>query len=516
MKVIEGILKDLDNNPTAEQAVFIYHLENAQSRNLEGVLNALFGSGSVSRSNTSVTAGRQGIGTNVSRTGTGFGGGGSGGTGFGGGGGGTGFGGGGGGTGFGGGGGNTGFGGGGGNTGFGGGNTGTGRTGGGTGFGATGGGTTGRGGGTNSLASDLSGQVFVVADYDTNSLIVMTPQKNFDRVKAVIKDLDRPVPQVEIKVLIAEVTHAKNIDVGTDFSVLTKGAVQAVTTDFGVGSLASGAVAKIVTGDVTAALRAIETEGKLEVLSRPYILASNNQQSNITVGQEVPFIVSSRTTDTGQTINTIQYQDIGIILNVTAHINDDGLVIMDVAPEVSSLTGQTVPIQAGVEAPVFAKRSAQSRVGVPDGKTIVIGGLMEDKKTDTNSGIPVLRNMPYLGRVLFGRRQRDKSKTELLIFLTPHVAQAPCQLKPMADQEIDALRLIPNAIKPGTFDEHMRGMERGSLPVFEPMVETVPPGTPRTEKRDPNVKLLVPPQSEFRPVQPPRPPPEEPRVPDKK
>ena len=446
LKVIEGIVKDLDANPASEQAVFIYHLKNAQSRNLEGVLNSLFGS-SGSSASRSPTAARTtpGTGSGASRTNSG--------------------------------------------------------TGGGSGLGATSnsgvgsssssntnratqgfnqgaaGGTTA--GGTSSVTGDLTGQVFIVADNDSNSLMVLTPSKNFDRVKAVIADLDKPVRQVIIKVLIAEVTHDKTSDVGTDSSVLTNGALKNVLTNFGVASQTTGAIAKVLTGDVTIALRALETEGKLEVLSRPSIVASDNQTSNITVGQEVPFIVSSRTTDTGQTVNTIQYQDIGIILNVTAHINEDGLVIMDVAPEVSSLTGTTVPISETVNAPVFAKRSAQTRVGVQDGQTVVIGGLMEDKKTENNQGIPVLRNIPGLG-LLFGRKQKDKSKTELLIFLTPHVAHEPCALEPMSQADALHLKLIPKAIKPGTYEEHREGLERGGPQIISPVL---PDGEPVELKR---------------------------------
>ena len=194
------------------------------------------------------------------------------------------------------------------------------------------------------------------------------------------------------------------------------------------------------------------------MLSRPSIVASDNQASNITVGQEVPFIVSSRTTDTGQTVNTIQYQDIGIILNVTAHINEEGLVIMDVAPEVSSLTGTTVPISDTVNAPVFAKRSAQTRVGVLDGQTVVIGGLMEDKKTDTNQGIPVLRKVQAGLDLFFGRKQKDKSKTELLIFLTPHVAHEPKSLECMSQADAEALEtLVPNAASSPARQEHREG-----------------------------------------------------------
>ncbi len=439
MKVIEGIIKDLDSNPAEEQAVFLYRIKNAQAKNLEGVLNTLFGTGSASSSRTSTTRQNQGIGQNVARTNSGFTGGGTGATA--------------------------------GSSQFGGGGGGSGGS---TpralpGFNQGGGGANAGGGSSNAVSGDLTGQVFVVADIDSNSLMVLTPTKNFARVKGVIEQLDRPIKQVVIKVLIAEVTHDKTDDSGADVSVLTRGAVSSVMSTYGNAAQTTGLLTKITDKDVTVALHALATEGKLEVLSRPYIVASDNQQSNITVGQEVPFVVSSRTTDTGQTVNTIQYQDIGIILNVTAHINDDGLVIMDVAPEVSSLTGQTVPISDTVSAPVFAKRSAQSRVGVHDGQTVVIGGLLEDKKTTTNQGIPYLRNLPGLG-LLLGRKQKDKSKTELLIFLTPHVAQEAAALTPISEGETNCLKLVPHAVQPGTYDEHRDALARPG-PIFD---DTVP------------------------------------------
>ena len=436
LKVIEGIMKDLDNNPATEQGVFMYRLKNAQSRNLEGVLNSLFG-GNTSSSSRSQTTQRTTPGTGGGATRNNSGGGGGSGFGATGGSGGSGLG-----T-----------------------STTSANNGRATGFNQGTGGGSVSGAGASGMAGDLTGQVFIVADNDSNSLMVLTPSKNFDRVKAVIAELDKPVRQVIIKVLIAEVTHDKTHDVGMDSSVLTNGALKNVLTNFGVASQTTGAIAKVVTGDVTIALRALETEGKLEVLSRPQIVTSDNQTSNITVGQEVPFIVSSRTTDTGQTVNTIQYQDIGIILNVTAHINEEGLVIMDVAPEVSSLTGTTVPISETVSAPVFAKRSAQTRVGVQDGQTVVIGGLMEDRKTDNNQGIPLLRNVPGIG-LLFGRRQRDKSKTELLIFLTPHVAHEPTSLEPMSADDADHLKLVPSAVAPGTYEEHRDGLNRGGPQIY--------------------------------------------------
>ncbi|HNS49132.1 MAG TPA: type II secretion system secretin GspD [bacterium] len=309
--------------------------------------------------------------------------------------------------------------------------------------------------------SSLEGQVYVVANSDTNSLMVMTASKNFDRVKEIIDDLDRPLPQVLIKVLIAEVTYDRSLDLGTEFSILNLGADAkgSVFTKFGVDQ-GAGMVVSLVEKDVTAALTALQKVGKLDVLSRPYILGSENQRAQITVGQRVPFITNTRTTETGQTINTIQYQDVGIILNVTPKINPEGLVILDVSPEISALTGTTVPISETVNAPVFAKRSATSRVAIQDGQTIVIGGLMEDRKTEEVKKVPLLGDIPLLG-LLFRKTATNTTKTELLIFLTPHVAKQPGDLQEFSAGTLEGTSIVNKAVTPGAFEKHLKGMERG-------------------------------------------------------
>ena len=311
------------------------------------------------------------------------------------------------------------------------------------------------------LASSLSGQVYVVADEDTNSLMVMASSKNFERVQEIIADLDRAVPQVLIKVLIAEVTHDKSFDLGTEFSFLNlnSGGSREIFSSFGVAEQATGLGIRLLEQDLSVVLAALQKVGKLDVLSRPYILGSDNQLAQITVGQSVPFITSSRITDTGQTINTIQYQDIGIILNVTPHINPAGLVILDVTPEISALTGTTVPISDTVNAPVFAKRSATSRVAIQDGQTIVIGGLMEDRKTDEVKKVPFLGDIPLIG-TLFRRTTTQNTKTELLIFLTPHVAAQPEMLTDISAGELEGAVIIPKAVQPGAFEKYLKEMER--------------------------------------------------------
>ena len=205
----------------------------------------------------------------------------------------------------------------------------------------------------------------------------------------------------------------------------------------------------------------------MDVLSRPSILASDTQEATIPVGQEVPFIRNSRTTETGQTINTIEYEDVGIILTVTPHINPEGLVILDVVPEISTITDTTVPISETVNATVYAKRSATTQVAIYNGQTIVIGGLMEDRIIDAVRKVPVLGDIPLLGE-LFKHTSKDKIKTELLIFLTPHVAERPDHLTAMSEDETADIQAIRDAGGSGAFEQHMDAMQRGATPKTEP------------------------------------------------
>ena len=344
----------------------------------------------------------------------------------------------------------------------------SGGTGGGGGFG---GGFGGLGASAQNSAASLAGQVSFVADADTNSILVRTKSTNYDQVKPVIDQLDRPVGQVLIKVLIAEVTHDKSTDLGAEWSVLnlsSGGNGEAFSTNFGLANTTAGLLGKIVSGDVQATIHALESDNKVDVLSRPYILASDNQLAEIVVGQEVPFVTNTQTTDTGNIINSVQYASVGLIVDVIPHINSEGLVIMDVAPEIDSqVNGGSVTITSGVTAPVFDRRSAQSHIAIKDGQTVVIGGLMQDSKNATIDKIPILGDLPFIGQA-FRHTQDDKTKTELLIFLTPHVAMEPGVLKPMSQNEIRSTKLVPDAVYPGAFDEHLEGLNRGAGPATMP------------------------------------------------
>jgi general secretion pathway protein D len=190
------------------------------------------------------------------------------------------------------------------------------------------------------------------------------------------------------------------------------------------------------------------------VLSRPQILTLDNQEATITVGEEVPFIRNTRVTDQGSTFNTIEYEDVGIILTVTPHINPNGWVILDVHPEISAISDSTVPIAEGVTAAVFTKREARTTVAVRDGQTIVIGGMMRDNMRDVVRSVPFLGRIPLLGG-LFRFTDTVKEKTELLIFLTPYILKSEQELQRMSGEVLDRARLLP-----GTLDEHDRENKR--------------------------------------------------------
>jgi len=194
----------------------------------------------------------------------------------------------------------------------------------------------------------------------------------------------------------------------------------------------------------------------MEVLSRPSIMARSNEEATITIGSEVPFIRNTQVTEDGRVLNTVEYEDVGIILTVTPHITGDGTVELDVAPEISTLTGDSVPISDTVNAPTFAKRSAQTHVIVPNGKTVVIGGLMADEETEQVRKIPLLGDIPGLG-ALFRRTIRKKEKTELLIFLTPHVVTGAAEAEELTRGERDSTELVPNAFIEADISKYLPG-----------------------------------------------------------
>jgi len=297
------------------------------------------------------------------------------------------------------------------------------------------------------------GEAIISSNPETRRIIVVTDEQTNESIRQVIESLDRPKPQVLINVVFVQVTHNNDLDVGAELQRrgIALGDRTSSTTSTVFGGAATGGIYNVVGPDVNATLRALSTVGKTEILSRPSILARSSQQATIMVGQEVPFITNSRISDTGQTTNTVQYEDIGIILRVTPFITSEGLVEMIVTPEISALSERTVAISDTVNTPVIDKRSADTVVVTPSDSTVVIGGLISNQVTSQDRKVPLLGDVPLLG-ALFKRTTRQTAKTELLIFLTPRVVQQPNDLAKLTDVERGKLELKAKSLPAGQVD----------------------------------------------------------------
>jgi general secretion pathway protein D len=333
------------------------------------------------------------------------------------------------------------------------------------------------------------GNATISSDPETGRIIVITDEETSEHISQVISNLDIPKPQVLIKVVFLEVTHNNAYDIGVEggfknqsvgggssagtasgANIFGMSGLNSIATNVQVNSMglpvsAIGATPpgaglyQILSTDYQVTLRAIAQAGKTEVLSRPSILARNNQPATITVGQSVPLITNVRYDTFGNAINSVEYTDVGIILRVTPFISNDGLVEMIVAPEISSLTDQTVAIAAGVSVPVIAKRTADTVVVTPDGHPVIIGGLMQNNKTGAEFKIPILGDIPILG-YLFKRKIKNNTKTELLIFMTPHIVQTPGQLLALSDKEKSKMVLPKKAFSEAEMDQFLNDLPK--------------------------------------------------------
>ena len=398
--------------------------------------------------------------------------------------------------------------------------------GGGGGFGGFGGGGNNfnRGGGGSSTSSSqynnngTVGNAVISVDPVTHNLIVIADKQTSEQIRRVIENLDSPAPQVLIKVVFLEVTRNDSSEIGVQGSYtggslgnslgqITGYLTNLVTTtsdsntitssvltplysknfNFGnnfnlpvVGTPGSGGLYQVIGNDFTATVQAIAAAGKSQVLSRPSILARDGQLAKIVVGQEVylPSGVTYTTSGTA-TIPIINgaYTEVGIILNVTPFIGANGLVEMIVQPQTSSVDnsspGQLIAAGSSLlgtaSTPVYAPnlniRSADTVVVTPSGQTVVIGGLISASKGSAESKIPFLGDIPILG-ALFKSSAKTDTKTELLMFLTPHIVDAPSQLAAMSNPEMHEAPLITNSISEQELD---RFLERVPMKKDEPV-----------------------------------------------
>jgi general secretion pathway protein D len=276
------------------------------------------------------------------------------------------------------------------------------------------------------------GEINIVVDETTNSLIIRAYHRDYKAILDTIRKLDIYPKQVLIEVLLAEVTLDDTTKYGLEWSTFTNSFTRNGRTysySVGAGGIApqtdmvSGLRYAITSVDrLAAAISASASEDRLKVISSPHVLASNNKEARIQIGQSQPILTNTYTTtgtsSPGVVEGTIEYKDVGIIVTLTPRISDGKLVTLDISVESSSV-GKTA-LGNLQDVPFFPKKTAKTTLSIMEKQTIVIGGLMEDKKETVKTGIPYLSKIPVLG-ALFGYHSNTVNKTETILFLTPHV-----------------------------------------------------------------------------------------------
>ena len=270
-----------------------------------------------------------------------------------------------------------------------------------------------------SLPGQLRGEVQIVPDETTNSLLVRAGTSDWQVIREAVLALDLRPLQVLIEVVIAEVRRTSESELSLSGKVAdsknvptVRGTLRGNTEgDFVLEALRAGNL------DLNLALSAISRRGNVRIVSRPVILAQNNQEARILVGSERPFVQVSRSlpTDAAVRDQVIQYRDVGTKLTITPTINDEGYVNLQVLQEVSTATAET---QFG--APVISTREASTTLFVKNGRTAVLGGLIDRQQERSKSGIPILMEIPVLGSI-FGTTRKVNLNSELFLFLTPHI-----------------------------------------------------------------------------------------------
>jgi general secretion pathway protein D len=287
------------------------------------------------------------------------------------------------------------------------------------------------GGATNRSAS-FTGDVTIVPDARSNSLFIRASESDYDLIVNAVQQLDTRPLQVLIEVIIAEVERTNSLAFGIDATLpptkVNGGPTVINGSQTGAGLTDVILHAMNLTGlNIDATLTAAAERGDVRILSRPVLIAANNQPATINVGSQRPFVQLSRTlpTDNASVDQVVQYKDVGTKLTVLPTISPDGYVGLEVTQEIDNATQEVA-----FDAPVISTRSIQTELLVKDGQTVALGGFTDAERDVTQGGIPFLSSIPLLGG-LFGHASRQTAATEIYLFLTPHVIRS--------DQDADSV-----------------------------------------------------------------------------
>jgi general secretion pathway protein D len=338
------------------------------------------------------------------------------------------------------------------------------------------------GGLDSSSATADTDTIRIIPDPQNNSLLTYATQQEEDTIEAMLRKIDILPLQVRIDATIAEVTLNSQLQYGTQFffksggingilnntptpALLGPNPVATALSPTFPGFILSGSGA----GGAPIALQALQAVTTVHVLSSPELMVLDNQTAHLQVGDLVPYLTSSSQSAIAPgspVINSVNYQPTGVIMNVTPRVNSGGLVTLDISQEVSAVDMSVSTATTGISSPTFSERNVTSRVVVQDGQTVGLAGLITDNLSKGNSGIPFLKDIPILG-LLAGTQNNQRTRTELLVLITPHVLYDQRDARALTADLQDQLRNaagVPselNGLQSSGLDDPQQRIRRG-------------------------------------------------------
>jgi general secretion pathway protein D len=284
-------------------------------------------------------------------------------------------------------------------------------------------------------AGSLLPGVRITADTVNNSILIYANNENYQTIERTLNELDRPKLQVAIDVTIAEVTLNDTLNYGVQFYLNSKyGSL--INSASGTPTPSSGAspgLNLIVGASPTPQfiINALHALTDVKILSNPSLVVVDNESATLEVGDQVPISTGSATvlSANNAVVNTVDYKNTGIILNVQPRVNSNGNVLLDIEQEISS-----VPQASTSLTPTISQRKVKSEISVASGQTVMLAGLISDTQTNSRSGVPILDQIPLVGAAFGTATVKSTVRTELIIFIRPQIIRDGADASRVAEE----------------------------------------------------------------------------------
>ncbi len=346
------------------------------------------------------------------------------------------------------------------------------------------------GGAARPTTAVLSKNIQVVPDKATNTLIIMAEREDYKVLEGIIKQLDVSRPMVYIEALIMEVNANKDFKLGVEwrgakdtgkiagtdageagvfigsggagttgspggYSIIPDLIIDTTTSlvsanfpaGFAMGILGAGIkIGDVIFPTIGAVVQAYKTDSEVSILSTPQIMTLNNEEAEINVGSNVPYITRQETPSTASAntlnYNQYDYRDVGVLLNITPNINEGNFIRLKISQQVTKVVSTGAK---EVSTPTTLKRTIKTSVVVKDRETIVIGGLIGDSTQTSNYRVPILGDIPILGW-LFKTRSTGREKTNLYVFITPHIVRTQEDASALYKEKKDSMGRVEEGV----------------------------------------------------------------------